>query len=546
MIYSHPRRLEYPNVDLLTFLFDYKGCQAKEDTPIFAEAKYPTQVITKAKARDLTRQIAYFLRHQYGIGKDGPDKDIVVTISTGQSALGCIFYAVLAAEGIYSAASPSSTASDLTRQIHDGPASLVICSEDLKDVVLSSTHDAGIPARNVLVLSSYPEIQLKSADGTVECDFEGSLDWRRITDQKELEYSKACILYSSGTTGLPKGVLISHQNLVSVCYFPALLDLEGWKRVGHNFHRSTLGHLPAAHIAGILSYFIKCFYDGGIVYWMPRFNIDDFIRHTAELKVTYFFTVPPVYMAIAKNPAVTDQFKSVEYGVAGAAPMSYDLQQSATNKLKGEVTQVWGMSESTGVVTYTPPDRHDTVGSLSPLMPNVDMRLVDENDNDVEIGQPGEALLKGPMITKGYHNNPEATDSSFTADGYLRTGDILRVEGDLLYIVDRKKELIKYKGMQVAPAELEGVLIAHPSVFDAGVIATQRGEEEVPMAYVVLVPGEKGNVSETELVDYVAGKVANHKRLRGGVAFTDVIPRNPTGKILRRELRALHNRRSKL
>ncbi|KAM0460034.1 hypothetical protein ACHAO4_002163 [Trichoderma viride] len=404
MIYSHPRRLEYPNVDLLTFLFDYKGCQAKEDTPIFAEAQYPSKVITKAKARDLTRQIAYFLRHQYGIGKDGPDKDIVVTISTGQSALGCIFYAVLAAEGIYSAASPSSTASDLTRQIHDGPASLVICSEDLKDVVLSGTHDAGIPARNVLVLSSYPEIQLKSADGAVECDFKGSLDWRRITDPKELEYSKA-------------------------------------------------------------------------------FNIDDFIRHAAELKVTYFFTVPPIYMAIAKNPAVTDQFKSVEYGVAGAAPMSYDLQQSATNKLKGEVTQVWGMSETTGVVTYTPPDRHDTVGSLSPLMPNVEMRQV---------------------------------------------------------------ELIKYKGMQVAPAELEGVLIAHPSVFDAGVIATQRGDEEVPMAYVVLVPDAKGKVSETELVDYVAKKVASHKRLRGGVAFTDVIPRNPTGKILRRELRALHNRRSKL
>ncbi|KAL7897181.1 hypothetical protein HDV63DRAFT_88082 [Trichoderma sp. SZMC 28014] len=546
MIYSHPRRLEYPNVDLLTFLFDYEGCQAKEDTPIFAEANCPSKVITKAKARDLTRQIAYFLRHQYGIGKDGPDKDIVVSISTGQSALGCIFYAVLAAEGIYSAASPSSTASDLARQIHDGPASVIVCSEDLKDVVLSGAHDVGIPARNVLVLSSYPEIRLKSADGAVECDFKASLDWRRIIDPKELEYSKACILYSSGTTGLPKGVLISHQNLVSVCYFPALLDVEGWKRVGHTFPRSTLGHLPAAHIAGILSYFIKCFYDGGIVYWMPKFNIDDFIRHAAELKVTYFFTVPPVWTAIAKNPAVTGHFKSVEYGVAGAAPMSYDLQQSATNKIKGEITQVWGMSETTGVVTYTPPDRHDTVGSLSPLMPNVEMRLVDENDNDVEVGHPGEALLKGPMITKGYHNNPEATNSSFTADGYLRTGDVLRVEGDLLYIVDRKKELIKYKGMQVAPAELEGVLIAHPFVLDAGVIATQRGDEEVPMAYVVLVPEAKGKVSEAALVEYVESKVANHKRLRGGVAFTDVIPRNPTGKILRRELRALHNRRSKL
>lgn len=164
--------------------------------------------------------------------------------------------------------------------------------------------------------------------------------------------------------------------MVSECYLPATLSLEAWTRLGHTFHRSTIGHLPAAHIAGIVSYFINCFYDGGVVYWMPRFNMDDFIRHAAELKVTYFFTVPPIYMAIAKNPAVTDQFKSVEYGVSGAAPMSYDLQQSATNKLKGEIHQVWGLSETTGAVTYTPPDRHDTVGTLSPLLPNVNLREV--------------------------------------------------------------------------------------------------------------------------------------------------------------------------
>lgn len=196
----------FPRLRKLTRPFlEYEGCQAKEDSPIFAEAKYPSKAITKARARDLSRQIAYFLRHQYGIGKDGPEKDIVVTISTGQSALGCVFYAVLAAEGIYSAASPSSTASDLTRQIRDGPSSVVICSEDVKDVALRGALNAGISAKNVLVLTSYPEIQLKSVDGTIECDFKGSLDWRRITDPKELEYSKACILYSSGTTGLPKG-----------------------------------------------------------------------------------------------------------------------------------------------------------------------------------------------------------------------------------------------------------------------------------------------------------------------------------------------------
>ncbi|KAK1245924.1 hypothetical protein MKX07_004993 [Trichoderma sp. CBMAI-0711] len=456
---------------------EYEGSRAKNDDPLFAEAKYPSQTITKARVRDLTRQFAYFLRHQYGIGSDGPGRDVVVSISTGQSALGCVLYAVLAADGIYSAASPSSTVSDLTRQIKDGPGKVVVCSEDVKGVALSAAR-----------------------------------------------------------------VLVSHQNMVSECYLPGTLGREAWERIGRDFPRSTLGHLPAAHIAGLQSYFVNAVYDGAVTYWMPSFNFDDFVRYFAELKLTFFFSVPPIFMAIAKHPAVKNQFKSVEYATSAAAPMSYELQQAASKKLKGVVYQVWGLSETTGAVTYTPPDRTDTMGSLSPLLPNVSLRLVDENDNDVEEGQSGEALLKGPMVTKGYHNNPDANKAAFTTDGWFRTGDVLKKEGDVFYLVDRKKELIKYKGLQVAPAELEGVLTAHPSVADAAVIGTKREDTEVPTAYVALASGAKGSVSEAELVDYVRSKVADYKRLRGGVIFIEAIPRSPTGKILRKDLRALHSR----
>lgn len=162
--------------------------------------------------------------------------------------------------------------------------------------------------------------------------------------------------------------------MVSECYLPGTLGREAWERMGKSFPRSTLGHLPAAHIAGLQSYFINAVYDGALTYWMPSFNFDDFVRYFAELRLTFFFSVPPIFMAIAKHPAVVDQFKSVEYATSAAAPMSYELQEAASKKLKGIVYQVWGLSETTGAVTYTPPDRADTMGSLSPLLPNVSLR----------------------------------------------------------------------------------------------------------------------------------------------------------------------------
>ena len=163
--------------------------------------------ITKARARSLTEQIAYFLRHHYNIGKSGPNNDIVVTLSNGQSALPCLFYGVLAAEGVYSAAMPLGTAADIARQIKDGPGKVLVCSEDLQPLALAAALKAGLPDKNVLTLRSYPHVELKCVDGSVKCEFRQSLHWRKITDPIELENSKICLVYSSGTTGLPKGML---------------------------------------------------------------------------------------------------------------------------------------------------------------------------------------------------------------------------------------------------------------------------------------------------------------------------------------------------
>lgn len=309
------------------------------------------------------------------------------------------------------------------------------------------------------------------------------------------------------------------------------------------FAYRTLAHLPVAHIAGIQGYLINPFYMGGPVYWMPRFDFAQFLAYNAKFEISFFFTVPPIYLLIAKSPAVTDQFKTLEKAVSGAAPLGKELQHAASAKLGGPdcfISQTWGLSETTGSATIMPMDMRDDTGSVSPLMPNMLARIVDDDGRDVEPGKPGEVLIQGPVVCKGYYQNEAADREAFT-DAWFHTGDIAEFRDGLFYIVDRKKELIKYKGLQVAPAELEALLLNHPDILDAAVIGVEsdEGTNEVPRAYVV---ADKNKLSGKQIQDYVKANVAGHKQLRGGVVFLDAIPKSPSGKILRKDLRAMVKR----
>ena len=172
---------------------------------------------------------------------------------------------------------------------------------------------------------------------------------------------------------------------------------------------------------------------------MPKFDFAKFLEYNKKYRITFFFTVPPIYLLIAKSPLVTDQFTFLKQAITGAAPMGKELQQLASQKLGCNISQTWGLSETTGSVTLMPWDENDESGSISPLMPNTSMRIVDENDRDVEEGQPGELLMKGPMVSKGYFRNEKATKDSFTEDGWFRTGDIGERRDGMFYVVDRKK-----------------------------------------------------------------------------------------------------------
>ncbi|KAI4605305.1 hypothetical protein J4E83_010730 [Alternaria metachromatica] len=374
------------------------------------------------------------LRKHFGIGAYGPGRDVCSVISTGHYLLPVLAYGIIGAGGIFSAASAASTASELAKQLQGASSKILVTCQATLETTIRAAEDAGWGqggGGRVLLMSEGREWTLKivgkdGRPGQNIIDGGDLLPWTRITDRKELDESLIVLIYSSGTTGLPKGVKLSHRNIVSQTVSTGDM-MKAWvkeKRPG--FEYRTIAHLPTAHIAGVQGYLINPFYLGGTVYWMPRFDCPSFLSYNALYRITFFFTVPPILLLIAKSPLATTQFASLEFCVSGAAPLGRDLQYAASQKLGGE--------------------------------------------------------------------------ECF--------------------------ELIKYKGLQVAPAELEAVLLSHPLVLDAAVIGvlTEDGTNEVPRAYVV---ADKSKISSKDVVEFVKGKVAGHKQLRGGQQnqwIQDILP----------------------
>ncbi|KAH7075476.1 4-coumarate-CoA ligase-like protein [Paraphoma chrysanthemicola] len=551
IIYRAAKTYPVPDVDLLTLLFDSEHCSAKLDTPIHISAADTSLVLTTARARCLTQATSAALRKHFGIGARGSGQDICSVISTGHYLLPVLSYGIIGAGGVFSAASAASTSSELSKQLQSAQSKVLFTVESTRDAAVKAAEEAGwglSGGGRVLLMSEGREWELRAIGGDGQpgrniIDQNDKLPWEKITDPHELDNSLVILIYSSGTTGLPKGVKLSHRNLVAEAVIPGDMFKAWIAEKRPNFEYRTLAHLPTAHIAGIQGYLINPFYMGGPVYWMPRFDFAQFLEYNAKYKITFFFTVPPIYLLIAKSPAVTDQFKTLEVAISGAAPLGKELQHAASRKLGGPecfISQTWGLSETTGSATIMPIGLNDDTGSVSPLMPNMVARTVDDDGKDVEPGMPGEVLIKGPVVCKGYYQNEVANKEAFTGD-WFHTGDIAEFRNGLFYIVDRKKELIKYKGLQVAPAELEALLLNHPDILDAAVIGIEidDGTSEVPRAYVV---ADAKKISGQQIIEYVKNHVASHKQLRGGVVFLDAIPKSPSGKILRKDLRVLAKR----
>jgi acyl-CoA synthetase (AMP-forming)/AMP-acid ligase II len=274
---------------------------------------------------------------------------------------------------------------------------------------------------------------------------------------------------------------------------------------------------------------------------MPKFDLPAFCTHIQTHHITFAYVVPPVVLMLGKSPIVSNyNLSSIRMMNSGAAPLTQELVSAVWDRLKIPIKQGYGLSE-TSPTTHTQrwQDWQTTIGSVGLLLPNQTAKYMSAEEVEVPAGQTGELWIKGPNIFMGYLNNPTGTANALTSDGYFKTGDVgHQDENGNFFITDRVKELIKYKGFQVPPAELEGILLSHELVDDVAVIGVYDESQatEVPRAYVVPKKGtSKGR--EGEIVGWLAERVAGHKRLRGGVRFVDEVPKSASGKILRRLLK---------
>jgi acyl-CoA synthetase (AMP-forming)/AMP-acid ligase II len=444
--------------------------------------------------------------------------DVFAIYSPNLPEYALAFLGAAAAGCANTTANPLFTADELAWQLADAHARFLLTVPDLLDRALEAAARAAVV--EVFVVGDAPgATPFESLTEPVARGLELDIAPRSTT---------AALPYSSGTTGLPKGVILTHRNLVAnVC------QLKPVHRIG--VEDTVVGVLPFFHIYGMTVVMSLALHGGGTVVTMPRFDLEQFLRLLAQHGVTRAHLVPPIILALAKHPAVDGHdLSSLHLIMSGAAPLGPELAEACAERIGCTVVQGYGLTETSPVTHVTPDAGPNKPGSIGPPLPSTECKVVDPATGaELGPGETGEIWIRGPQVMAGYLGNPEATAATIDADGWLRSGDLGYADEDAYFvIVDRLKELIKYKGYQVAPAELEALLIAHPAVIDAAVVpGPDEAAGEVPVAYVVT----SGELSGEELMDYVASRVAPHKRIRR-VEVIDAIPKSPSGKILRRVL----------
>ncbi|KAL3417907.1 4-coumarate-CoA ligase 2 [Phlyctema vagabunda] len=531
--------IDIPNVDLWTLLFERKQREFPDQKVIYTDPD-TDRSYTYAQIKDTAVDFGKGLKAVW----DWKKGDVLALYTPNCIDIPALLWGAHWAGGIVSPANPGYTVDELAFQLKDcGSKALATQKAHLREAV-AACQKVGIPEDRIILIGDERDEQARFKHFTRIRNTSGATRYRRtkLDPQKDLAF----LVYSSGTTGHPKGVMLTHRNIVANILQGKVGEGGNlsWKGGKDNMGDRLIAFLPFFHIYGLTALVHQSLYSGFELVVMPKFDLAKFCAHIEKHHITFAYVVPPVILQLGKSPIVSKyNLSSLRMMNSGAAPLTDDIVSQTYSRLKVPIKQGYGLSE-TSPTTHTQPwsEWKKTLGSVGQLLPNQTAKYMSAEETEVAAGETGELWIKGPNIFAGYLNNAAGTANALTADGYFKTGDIGHqdAEGNF-YITDRVKELIKYKGFQVAPAELEGLLLGHEKVDDVAVVGVYDPSRatEVPRAYVVAATTAQPRTPELgdQISAWLATKVAGHKRLRGGIVFVDEIPKSVSGKILRRVLK---------